>query len=155
MSRPVVEITADDIEGMLNNLRNQRTTYNAVDRASANGDQLTISFEGKADGNPKVNSANLVFYERASSPPDVYYYDPKADQSFAVATGATAEKVVGVLADGAAMISRIGSGGEVDLFHYKVSSGLVEVGADLGTTIQGQTKTFRGATSSTTGGPST
>ena len=52
IKRPQVEITGDDIDGMLDNLRRQRATWNPVDRSAADGDQLTISFEGTIDGEP-------------------------------------------------------------------------------------------------------
>jgi len=50
VTRPQVEITADDITGMLDNLRRQRATWNAVERAAQSGDQVTIDFEGSIDG---------------------------------------------------------------------------------------------------------
>ena len=50
VTRPLVEISADDITGMLDNLRRQRATWNAVDRAAQSGDQVTIDFEGSIDG---------------------------------------------------------------------------------------------------------
>ncbi|NNJ93473.1 MAG: trigger factor [Halobacteria archaeon] len=48
--RPVVEIGQDDIDGMLDNLRRQRATWNTVERPAADGDQITIDFEGTVDG---------------------------------------------------------------------------------------------------------
>jgi len=50
ITRPVVEIGQDDIDGMLDNLRRQRATWNTVERAARQGDQVTISFEGTVDG---------------------------------------------------------------------------------------------------------
>ena len=40
----------DDIQGMVQRLRDQRRTWNSVDRASAAGDRVVISFEGTQDG---------------------------------------------------------------------------------------------------------
>jgi len=40
----------DDIHGMIQRLRDQRMTWNPVDRASAKGDRVVISFEGAQDG---------------------------------------------------------------------------------------------------------
>jgi len=48
--RPVIEIGQDDIDGMLDNLRRQRATWNVVERPAVDGDQLTIDFEGTVDG---------------------------------------------------------------------------------------------------------
>ncbi len=50
IKRPVVEVGQDDIDGMLDNLRRQRATWNTVQRAAGQGDQVTISFEGTVDG---------------------------------------------------------------------------------------------------------
>ena len=52
VSRPLVEITEEDVSGMLENLRTQRGVWNVVDRASQTGDQVTIDFEGTVDGKP-------------------------------------------------------------------------------------------------------
>jgi hypothetical protein len=46
-----------------------------------------------------------------------------------------------VLPDGGAVIARVGAGGETDLFYYKRSVGLVEIGADV-TAIATHDKTF-------------
>jgi trigger factor len=51
VTKPLVEITDEDVTGMLENLRNQRGTWNTVDRASQTGDQVTVDFEGTVDGN--------------------------------------------------------------------------------------------------------
>jgi trigger factor len=50
VTKPRVEIGEDDIAGMLDNLRRQRATWNAVERAAQSGDQVTIDFEGNIDG---------------------------------------------------------------------------------------------------------
>ena len=46
----MVEITEEDISGMLDNLRRQRAGWNSVDRACRAGDRLVIDFEGSIDG---------------------------------------------------------------------------------------------------------
>ncbi|MCF7983057.1 MAG: trigger factor [Thiohalocapsa sp.] len=50
IKRPVAEVTDADIDKMIDRLREQRKTWNAVERAGADGDRLTISFEGSVDG---------------------------------------------------------------------------------------------------------
>ena len=50
VTRPVAEVTEGDIEAMLQNLREQRPTFTAVDRESQEGDRVTMDFEGKIDG---------------------------------------------------------------------------------------------------------
>ena len=50
--RPVVEIVAEDVQEMLESLRKQRATWNAVNRPAATGDQITIDFEGTVNGAP-------------------------------------------------------------------------------------------------------
>jgi len=49
VTKPLVDITDEDISGMLENLRTQRGTWNVVDRASQTGDQVTVDFEGTVD----------------------------------------------------------------------------------------------------------
>jgi trigger factor len=49
VSRPVVEITQDDINGMLDNLRRQRAGWNTVTRPAQSGDQVVVDFEGTID----------------------------------------------------------------------------------------------------------
>lgn len=49
--RPLVDIAADDVHEMLENLRKQRATWNEVKRPASLDDQVTIDFEGTVDGN--------------------------------------------------------------------------------------------------------
>lgn len=44
------EVTDADLDKMLDTLRQQHTSYNAVERAAEDGDQLTIDFTGRIDG---------------------------------------------------------------------------------------------------------
>ncbi len=50
VTRPLAEITEQDIEEMIEKLRKQRASWSEVERAAAEGDQVKISFEGKIDG---------------------------------------------------------------------------------------------------------
>jgi len=50
ITKPVVEIAASDIDEMLDKLRSQRTEYETVERAAADGDQAVIDFTGRLDG---------------------------------------------------------------------------------------------------------
>ena len=50
ISRPVAEVTDRDIEAMVQNLREQRPTFEAVERESRDGDRVTMDFEGRIDG---------------------------------------------------------------------------------------------------------
>jgi trigger factor len=52
VDRPVVDIKESDINEMLENLRKQRATWTAVERAAQPGDQVSIDFEGSIDGEP-------------------------------------------------------------------------------------------------------
>lgn len=52
VDRPVVDIQESDINEMLENLRKQRATWTAVERAAQPGDQVSIDFEGSIDGEP-------------------------------------------------------------------------------------------------------
>ena len=44
------EITDKDVDNLLETLRKQKTNWSEVDRASENGDRVTISFKGSIDG---------------------------------------------------------------------------------------------------------
>lgn len=44
------EITDEDVAKLIDNIRQQNTQYEAVQRAAENGDQLTIDFVGRIDG---------------------------------------------------------------------------------------------------------
>ncbi|MCA8953532.1 MAG: hypothetical protein KDE27_28730, partial [Planctomycetes bacterium] len=79
-----------------------------------------------------VNSSDLAFYETGvDGQADVYYYDPVEDESFAVGVAETDEQVLAVLPDGGCVFSRIGGGGETDLFYFRVGTGVVEIGLDV------------------------
>lgn len=52
LKRPVVEVTDDDLEAMIQRLRGQRKTWSPVERPAQNADQLTISFTGTLNGEP-------------------------------------------------------------------------------------------------------
>lgn len=50
IEKPVCEIGDADLTKMIETLRDQHKTWNPVERESANGDQVTIDFEGTLDG---------------------------------------------------------------------------------------------------------
>lgn len=50
ISRPVAEITDEDVTEMIEKLRKQRASWSAVDRAAAEGDQVKINFKGLMEG---------------------------------------------------------------------------------------------------------
>jgi len=50
VERPVLEISDADIDKMLETIRKQRKTWQEVDRAAKEGDQVTIDFVGTLDG---------------------------------------------------------------------------------------------------------
>jgi trigger factor len=50
VERPVLEITASDVDAMLETIRKQRKSWKAVDRGAQTGDQITIDFVGTIDG---------------------------------------------------------------------------------------------------------
>jgi trigger factor len=52
VTRPVVEVGAADVDAMIQNLREQRPTFTAVDRAASDTDRVTVDFEGTVDGQP-------------------------------------------------------------------------------------------------------
>lgn len=50
VTKPVAEVTDEDVDGMIERLRKQRTTWTEVDRASQSGDTLHLDFKGILDG---------------------------------------------------------------------------------------------------------
>ncbi len=52
VARPTAEVTDTDIEAMVQNLREQRPRFEAVERESRDGDRVTMDFEGQIDGHP-------------------------------------------------------------------------------------------------------
>jgi trigger factor len=50
VDRLSAEVTESDIDAMIERLRKQQMKYVAVSRAAANGDKITIDFEGAIDG---------------------------------------------------------------------------------------------------------
>ncbi len=52
VERPVLEVTAAEVDKTLDILRQQRVSYEDTDRAAAKGDRVVIDFLGKKDGEP-------------------------------------------------------------------------------------------------------
>ncbi|WP_295887581.1 trigger factor [uncultured Thiohalocapsa sp.] len=52
ITRPVAEVTEADVDAMIERLREQRRTFEDVERAAQDGDRVTLSFEGSIDGEP-------------------------------------------------------------------------------------------------------
>ena len=48
--RPVAEVSDADLDAMIERLRQQRATWEVVERAAAGGDQVSISYQGRRDG---------------------------------------------------------------------------------------------------------
>ena len=52
VQKPVVEISAQDLDNMIEKLRKQRAGWEEVSRTAAEGDQVIIDFLGKLNGEP-------------------------------------------------------------------------------------------------------
>jgi trigger factor len=52
VERLVAEVSGEDIDAMVDNLRHQRAGWEAVDRAAKDEDRVLIDFEGSVDGTP-------------------------------------------------------------------------------------------------------
>jgi trigger factor len=52
VSRPTAEVTVADVDAMIQNLREQRPTYTAVEREAQDTDRVVVDFAGKLDGQP-------------------------------------------------------------------------------------------------------
>ncbi|MEZ6037842.1 MAG: hypothetical protein R3F29_10205 [Planctomycetota bacterium] len=91
-----------------------------------------------------VNSSDIVFHEtKVDGQGDVYYYDPATDESVVVGDAATDEQLQEVLGNGACVFSRLGGGGETDLYYFRIGTGLVEVGGD-NSSLDTLSKTYAG-----------
>jgi len=58
IKRPVSEVTEVDLNEMVERLRNQRKTWDEVERPAQNGDLVTLSFSGTIDGEPFQGSSS-------------------------------------------------------------------------------------------------
>lgn len=52
VSRPTADVTTSDVDAMIDNLRQQRPTFVAVEREAKDTDRVTIDFNGTIDGKP-------------------------------------------------------------------------------------------------------
>jgi trigger factor len=52
VEKPEVDIADDDREDMIQNLRKQKSTFVAVERAAADGDRVIVDFDGTVKGEP-------------------------------------------------------------------------------------------------------
>src|SRR5690348_15042557 len=52
VERPAATVSSADVDAMIQNLREQRPTFSAVDREARDTDRVTIDFEGTLDGVP-------------------------------------------------------------------------------------------------------
>ena len=50
VEKPLVELGEEDLDKMIDNLREQQKGWEAVERAAADGDQVNIDFKGSIDG---------------------------------------------------------------------------------------------------------
>lgn len=56
VSRPVAEVTEQDVDRMVLTLRRQRQTWREVDRGAQTGDRVVLDYEGSVDGVPLEDS---------------------------------------------------------------------------------------------------
>ena len=72
VERPVADVTAEDVDAMLDNLRRQHASWEKVTRAAADGDRVQIDFEGFLDGTPfpggKGEKVQVVLGEKRMLP---------------------------------------------------------------------------------------
>ncbi len=50
VERPIAEVTEQDVDNMIDTLRQQRVVWNTVERPAHDGDRVRFDFEGKIDG---------------------------------------------------------------------------------------------------------
>jgi trigger factor len=73
VERPVAEVTEQDVDHVIETLRQQRAIWNTVERPARAGDRVRLDFEGKIDGQDfagnKQKNAQIVLGGK-SLPPD-------------------------------------------------------------------------------------
>ena len=52
IERPVGDVSAADVDAMIENLREQKPTFESVERGARNTDRVTVDFNGTIDGQP-------------------------------------------------------------------------------------------------------
>jgi trigger factor len=52
ITRPQAEVASADVDAMIQNLREQRPSYEKVDRAATDTDRVIVDFDGTVDGQP-------------------------------------------------------------------------------------------------------
>ena len=52
VERPVADVTAADVDAMIQNLREQKPTFASIDREARTTDRVTVDFNGTIDGQP-------------------------------------------------------------------------------------------------------
>lgn len=57
VKKPEAEVTDEDLNNMVDRLRDQRKTFTDVDRPAQEGDQVTVDFAGTKDGEPVENTS--------------------------------------------------------------------------------------------------
>ncbi|BCX87816.1 trigger factor [Methylomarinovum tepidoasis] len=62
IAKPVCEITEADVEAMIEKLREQKKTWETVDRPAQEGDKVTLTFEALRDGEP-VGEGKVEHFE--------------------------------------------------------------------------------------------
>lgn len=72
IKQPEVEISDQDLNDMIDKLRRQQVTWQSVDRACVEGDQVTINYCGRKDGEEfdggKAENQNLVLGSKSMIP---------------------------------------------------------------------------------------
>ena len=163
VERPVAEVTDSDIDAMLEKLREQRATWNAVERAAADGDRLTLDFEGSIDGElfdgGKAEKAPIVLGSNQLIPgfedqliglsagdeksvevtfPEDYHVENLAGKAaqFACTIHTVEEKELPALDDDFASDMKVAEGG-IDALRAEVKSNMER---ELRTTIQTKVK---------------
>lgn len=88
-----------------------------------------------------MSATNLVYFTvLRGGQGDVAVFDPSADTVMTIAATGQDERVRAVLPNGGLVLSRVGSGGEQDLYYYRTGTGLVEVASSV-TALDTRSKT--------------
>ena len=90
VSKSDLDVSEDEINEMIKNLRSQRAEFNKVEKAAEKGDYVKLSYEAKIDGKPLAEVApDAALYGKQTNT----WEEAGADETF----GATVKEIVSAL----------------------------------------------------------
>ena len=122
--------------------------YNPLNKTSF---QVFAAADGSRDErNAMIDTTNdIIYFESAKNggQADIYAWNVASSTATAVSTNAKDEDLMAIMPNGAAIFRRTGAAAEWDLFYYTTTTGVLEVGADMGVGPAAESKAYKAGTS--------